>query len=92
MYRNTTTRDAHRARLRRGEPPCALCGKGIDYSLVFPHPHCYVVDHIIPLAAGGVDSLDNKQPAHRICNSKKSDRTAPSPDLTTLRRSGSLMR
>ena len=33
----------------------------------------YVVDHIIPIAAGGPDTIDNKQPAHRDCNRQKGD-------------------
>jgi hypothetical protein len=30
-------------------------------------------DHIVPLAAGGSDRLDNLQPAHRMCNVEKGD-------------------
>ena len=33
----------------------------------------YVVDHVVPLARGGADELDNKQAAHRSCNRAKSD-------------------
>ncbi|MBF6584421.1 HNH endonuclease [Nocardia farcinica] len=73
--RNTTTRDRHRAVLRRNKPPCGICGQDIDYTLPHLHPHSYVVDHIIPLARGGTDDLDNKQPAHRHCNETKAART-----------------
>ena len=72
-HRNTTTRDQHRAAIRRGRPACALCGEDIDYALRSPHPMSFEVDHIIPLARGGSDELDNKQPAHRDCNRRKSD-------------------
>ncbi|WP_043599433.1 HNH endonuclease [Nocardia otitidiscaviarum] len=74
--RNTTTRDRHRAVLRRGHPPCALCHEDIDYTLRTPDPMSFEVDHILPLARGGLDELDNKQPAHRKCNQDKAARTA----------------
>jgi 5-methylcytosine-specific restriction endonuclease McrA len=31
------------------------------------------IDHIVPLAVGGSDRLDNLQPAHRMCNVEKGD-------------------
>jgi 5-methylcytosine-specific restriction endonuclease McrA len=32
------------------------------------------LDHVIPLAKGGSDTVDNVRPAHGICNVKKNDR------------------
>lgn len=87
MYRNTTIRDRHRQTIRRGEPPCYWCGQPIDYQLRHPHPDSYVVDHKIPLAAGGTDTLDNKVPAHRHCNATKADKPYPTG---IIRRSTSL--
>lgn len=69
--RNTTTRDRHRNALKRTKPPCSLCGGEIDYTLPHLDPGEFVVDHIVPLALGGTDELDNKQPAHRHCNAIK---------------------
>jgi len=86
--RHTTTRDRHRATIRQGEPPCAICGQPIDYTLRYPDPMCYVADHIIPLVHGGPDTIANKQPAHRRCNSIKSDRK----NAPIIRRSGALNR
>lgn len=63
--RSTTTRDRHRALIRRDEPPCHLCGGPIDYSLPHLDPGAFVVDHVIPLARGGEDALHNKKAAHR---------------------------
>lgn len=84
--RNTTVRDKHRAILRKGQPPCHWCGKPIDYQAKYPAPDSYVVDHVIPLAAGGTDTLDNKVPAHQACNRDKSDKPYPN----VIRRSGSI--
>lgn len=38
--RNTTIRDRHRKAIAAGQPPCALCGDPIDYTLtVIPGEH-----------------------------------------------------
>ncbi|WP_280331510.1 HNH endonuclease [Nocardia wallacei] len=73
--RNTATRDRHRGYIARTKPACGICKEPIDYSLPHLDPRAYVVDHIIPLSKGGTDTLDNKQAAHRDCNSHKSDKT-----------------
>lgn len=84
--RNTAQRDRDRARIAKGEPNCGICGEAIDYSLKWPDPRCFVVDHIVPLARGGADTLSNKQATHNDCNSKKRARDyAP-----IIRRSGAL--
>lgn len=86
VKRNTTIRDRHRRVIARGKPPCGICGEPIDYALHYLDPMSYTADHVVPLAKGGSDTLDNKQPAHRDCNSKKRARlVAP-----IVRRSGSL--
>ena len=84
--RNTTTRDRHRRVIARMKPPCGICGEPIDYSLHYLDPMAYTVDHIIPLAKGGSDELDNKQAAHRDCNRGKSDRLdyEPEPEFRTF--------
>lgn len=72
--RNTTTRDRHRNILRRDHPPCGICHRDIDYTLPHLDPGEFVVDHVIPLARGGRDVLENKQAAHRLCNELKGDK------------------
>ncbi|WP_223690098.1 HNH endonuclease [Leifsonia poae] len=84
--RNTAQRDRDRARIKATRANCHICGKKIDYTLPHLDPNAFVVDHIIPLAKGGADTLANKAAAHRECNSKKRARiVAP-----IIRRSGSL--
>lgn len=50
----------------RGEGICAICGK-------FVAADEFTLDHIIPLAKGGVDTLENLQCTHRVCNQVKQD-------------------
>ena len=84
--RNSALRNKHRARIRRDEPSCHICGKPIDYTLPHLDPWSFVVDHVVALKNGGSDSIENKAAAHRECNSKKRARAyAP-----IVRRSGSL--
>lgn len=87
MTRNTAIRDRHRGIIAKGKPPCALCGKPIDYTLTYPDLWCYVVDHKHPINRGGEDNLANKQAAHNTCNRDKSDRLDGG---RVIRRSGSL--
>jgi len=86
IKRNTATRDRDRARIARDKPACHVCGSSIDYTLPHLDPMSFVVDHVIPLAKGGPDVIENKKAAHRECNSKKRARlVAP-----IVRRSGTL--
>jgi len=78
QVRNTTTRDRHRAAIRRTRPPCGICGDPIDYTLKSPDPKSFEVDHVIPLGpnptperVAELDVLSNKQATHRRCNRAK---------------------
>lgn len=53
---------------------CAICGRPVDKSLLYPHPLSPTVDHILPLAKGGTNELGNLQLAHWTCNRQKSDK------------------
>lgn len=79
IKRNTTTRDKHRATIRRSQPACGICGEPIDYTLPHLDPGAFVVDHVVPVVLGGSDTLANKQAAHRSCNRSKGKHTDGGP-------------
>ncbi len=85
--RSTTTRDRDRRTIARCKPPCALCEQPIDYTLKYPDPLCFTVDHITPIGRNPtperileLDVLSNKQPAHFACNRDKWDKVEGSGD------------
>lgn len=53
---------------------CQICGKKIDFDCEPNSNHYPSIDHIKPIAKGGLHIWDNVQLACRICNSVKSDR------------------
>lgn len=65
-----TSRARTRAKLEllwRDGRRCAICGKKIK------NLDDLTIDHIIPLAKGGENVLENYQLAHRACNETKAD-------------------
>lgn len=52
---------------------CGICGDPIPRAAVVPDPLAPVLDHVVPLARGGVHAIDNVQAAHFLCNSFKRD-------------------
>ncbi len=58
---------------------CHLCGKAIDLSAQRKvgkegWRNALHLDHVIPLARGGSDTLENVKPAHGECNVNKSSK------------------
>lgn len=53
---------------------CGICDQPIDPDLKWPERQSATVDHILPVAHGGTDDLDNLQLAHFACNSTKQNR------------------
>ena len=39
------------------------------------------IDHVIPIASGGPDTIDNVRPAHALCNMKKGARMDFEPEI-----------
>lgn len=61
---------------------CALCGGVCDWNDYRIEGNVHIagnsypsIDHIVPLSAGGEHKWENVQLAHRICNSRKSNRS-----------------
>lgn len=71
--------DANKKIILATQSVCAICGQPVDKSLRYPHPMSPTVDHIIPVARGGSDSIENLQLAHRKCNRMKSDKMPEEP-------------
>ena len=60
-------------------PCCKLCGQPIqiDSQILKDNAqtkHMFTWDHQFPKSLGGQSTLDNMQPAHKICNNKKADK------------------
>lgn len=53
---------------------CQICGKKVNLKYQVPHPLAATLDHIIPLANGGLHEKKNIQLAHFICNCRKSNK------------------
>lgn len=51
---------------------CAICGRPVNFDLVFPDPWSPTLDHIVPIAKGGDPAdINNLQLAHLQCNRRK---------------------
>lgn len=84
----------NRARLRSLGRGCWICrafgrADAIDYALPARDPMAFEADHLIPLAKGGTDELDNLDATHRACNEWRSDRSVTEV-LAIARRDGVL--
>lgn len=60
---------------QRDDYLCGLCGRMVPMDLWVPDPDAPTIDHILPIARGGQDTVANVQLAHFMCNSIKSDST-----------------
>lgn len=73
--RSSYTFEKHKRALRAQKRPCAICGMAIDYSLNYPHPESFSVDHRIPRSQRPdlAEDPGNLQASHLRCNQGKSD-------------------
>lgn len=55
---------------------CGLCYSPIDPDASYPDPMSVSLDHVTPLARGGVHERANCQAAHLVCNIRKGARVA----------------
>lgn len=61
--------------MRRDKWICHLCEKMIPKALPHPAPLSGTLDHVIPLARGGLHSYANIKAAHLVCNLAKGAKT-----------------
>lgn len=54
--------------------PCVLCGDPVDYSLAYPHPASWSLEHDEKLDRGGHVMPDNPKAAHLRCQSVQGGR------------------
>lgn len=52
---------------------CYLCGDAVDQRARHPEPLSAVLDHVVPVAKGGLSTEENLRTAHSVCNARKSD-------------------
>jgi 5-methylcytosine-specific restriction endonuclease McrA len=74
LHRGRTPVALRRAVIARDGHRCGICRRPVDPSLRGPHPLSLSIDHIVPLIAGGDDSLADLQVAHLACDIAKGDR------------------
>jgi hypothetical protein len=70
-----------------GQTTCPICLTPLDLKNRFPHPASADLDHILPSARGGPNTIGNLQLAHRCCNGSKCDDRAigyPSPEQASF--------
>jgi hypothetical protein len=53
---------------------CYLCQQPIDLNISRTEPEGLNIEHVIPIAKGGPDTLENVRPSHRKCNQSKHDK------------------
>jgi 5-methylcytosine-specific restriction endonuclease McrA len=57
--------------IRRDNETCQLCEMPVDLKLGYPDPMSASLDHVVPLARGGDNAVENLQLAHLQCNLRK---------------------
>jgi endogenous inhibitor of DNA gyrase (YacG/DUF329 family) len=55
---------------RRDAGRCGICGEPVTNEK-WPHPLTLNLDHIVPLAEGGIHDPTNVQLSHAVCNQRK---------------------
>lgn len=65
---------SRRAIFERDHYRCHICKRKVLMGKAAPHPRSPVIDHVIPLAAGGTHEPANARTACFLCNCIKSDR------------------
>ena len=72
QYRERVRRVRRQLERDPSKAVCWICGEPIDMNLPTSHQMAFTLDHIIALATGG-GLMGESRPAHRKCNSERSD-------------------
>lgn len=68
---------AMKSHAKRNNLPCWICGEAILFDEKYTHPLAFTTDHVEEIAAGGAVLRGAKlAPAHRSCNSSRSNTRA----------------
>jgi len=69
------------ANLRAARRPCTICGQAIDYTLAYPDPHSFSVEHLKDWAHHPHlrDDPANCAASHLLCNISRGKRQPPMP-------------
>lgn len=59
--------------IRATRAPCGICGQPIDYTIAWPDPQSFSVDHIVARAIAPhlAEDITNLQATHLGCNRSK---------------------
>lgn len=61
---------------------CQICLSPVDFSAHYMDDSAPTLDHIVPRAHGGVDSINNLRLAHRLCNCARGARVEADLDVS----------
>jgi hypothetical protein len=64
---------------------CQLCETPVSRQFRAPHPCTPSIDHVVSLAAGGTDTLDNLRLTHQFCNADRWSARDCGPEERRLR-------
>ena len=65
---------AMKSHAKKNNLPCWICGEAILFDVEYTHPLSFTADHTEEIAAGGAVLRGARlEPAHRSCNSRRSN-------------------
>lgn len=67
-YTYRVNREALKNRTQQTGSPCAVCGGAFLWDVIWYHSKAFTAGHIIPVAEGGSDDIENLRPEHHGCN------------------------
>lgn len=82
-WKQTVKRQRQRLERNPELAVCWLCGHPIDMDLPPLHDYAFSLDHVVPIARGG-KLHDEARPAHRKCNSQRSDGRKAKKETKTI--------